>query len=171
MKVQRQVCVSDWPKKITSKAKWNTYIYSSVWLILDRQIGNTKQTLLEKWKTERQSKIVGMLTLANIISHYRASASPLRVQSVLFEHGSILPPWWDGGHSQAYEQMDGQELWGQKGRHSSLEWSLGTGFANVFMTVRECINLCTKGGIYPCAAYCMRGCVDGMKSSVKEEDQ
>lgn len=45
-------------------------------------------------------------------------------------------------------------------------------FSRVIFGHWICVLICVlSGGIHPYAAYCVRGCVDGMKSGVKEEDQ
>lgn len=71
IKVQKkqQLCVSDWLK--TDHQPINIYIY--IYIV---QLGYFLTDDQKKGKEKTESKILGMLTIANIISHYRESASP-----------------------------------------------------------------------------------------------
>lgn len=114
-----------------------------------------------------------MLRLANIISHYSASASPSRVSNCTLwtsftlrvrVRGQSQKNGWAGQEITQYQVGDS----GQKGCHSSLVWSLGTGFISKCALVYYFVH-CVGGWVHPCAVYCVRVCVDGINSGVEEE--
>lgn len=104
-----------------------------------------------------------MLTLANIVSHDGASASPARVTNCTL---------WTWLHLRV--RVGGQlELSGWDRTSLRLLFSCVIKGHWICQLLALVWFVCAKGGwgVHPCAAYCVRGGVDGMNSCVTEEDQ
>ncbi len=88
-----------------------------------------------------------MLTLADIISHYKASASPSRVPDcTLWTWLHLAHSVWEsgatvrnmGGRGRSLTPVRG--LGDQNGIHSSLAWSLGTEFCGLICVLSVCVG-------------------------------
>lgn len=60
-------------------------------------------TKKKKGKEKTENKILGMLTIANIISHYRESASPCEFPIALCESRGPQSEKWVGGAGDHYQ--------------------------------------------------------------------
>lgn len=109
---------------------------------------------MEGKQNKRANTILGMLTLANRVSHYKASARPSKSSQL---HSLSMAPFWPLGarvrcHSHTNRWRDKRSLTIRSGVvrsvgvsfFSSDLWALD--LSAYLIRVRQCINLCTKWG-------------------------